>query len=58
MVADIKTLMLDHAAYLKRLAALTGDVPLMIAHMKGPKEYAKSRQYLFDVGKKFGVGFE
>jgi len=49
---------LDYVTYLKRLAALTGDVPLMVEHMKGPEEYTKSRDYLFDVGKKIGVGFE
>ena len=43
--------------YIKRLAALPGDVPLMIEHMKGAEEYDKSREYLFDVGKKIGVSF-
>jgi hypothetical protein len=42
---------------LKRLAALPGDVPLMIEHMKGPAEYDQSRQYLFDLGEKIGVTF-
>ena len=48
---------LDYTTYLKRLAALPGDVPLMIEHMKGAEEYDKSREYLFDVGKKIGVSF-
>jgi len=48
---------LDYPTYLKRLAALPGDVPLMIEHMKGAEEYDKSREYLFDLGKKIGVSF-
>lgn len=49
---------LDFATYLKRLAAVPGDVPLMIEHMPNAEEYDKSRRYLFDVGKKIGVRFE
>ncbi|MHC4177158.1 MAG: sugar phosphate isomerase/epimerase family protein [Planctomycetota bacterium] len=48
---------LDYTTYLKRLAALPGDVPLMIEHMKGPEEYDKSRRYLLDLGRKVGVSF-
>lgn len=48
---------LDYTTYLKRLAVLPGDVPLMIEHMQGPEEYDKSRRYLFDLGRKIGVSF-
>jgi len=48
---------LDYTTYLKRLAALPGDVPLMIEHMKDAAEYDKSRQHLFQLGEKIGVGF-
>ena len=48
---------LDYTTYLKRLAALPADVPLMIEHMKGAAEYDKSRQHLFDLGRKIGVSF-
>jgi sugar phosphate isomerase/epimerase len=48
---------LDYTTYLKRLAALPGDVPLMIEHMKGPGEYDKSRRHLFELGEKIGVTF-
>lgn len=48
---------LDYSTYLKRLAALPGDIPLMIEHMKGPEEYAKSRDHLFQLGRKIGVSF-
>lgn len=48
---------LDYTRYLKRLAALSGDVPLMIEHMAGPEEYDKSRRWLFELGGKIGVQF-
>lgn len=49
---------LDYATYLRRLAALAGDVPLMIEHMKGPKEYDQSRARLLEVANEVGVSFE
>jgi sugar phosphate isomerase/epimerase len=49
---------LDYATYLKRLAALPGDVPLMIEHMKDAEEYDKSRRHLFELGEQIGVRFE
>jgi sugar phosphate isomerase/epimerase len=48
---------LDYTTYLKRLATLPGDVPLMIEHMKGEAEYDQSREYLVELGAKIGVGF-
>ncbi len=48
---------LDYTTYLNRLAALPGDVPLMIEHMQGAEEYDKSRRYLFELGEKIGVRF-
>jgi len=48
---------LDYATYLKRLAALPGDVPLMIEHMAGAEEYDKSRRYLLELGPQVGVSF-
>ena len=48
---------LDYTTYLKRLAALPGDVPLMIEHMKDAAEYTKCREHLFDLGRKIGVTF-
>ena len=48
---------LDYTTYLKRLAALPNDVPLMIEHMKGAEEYDKSRRYLQELGKKIGIAF-
>jgi sugar phosphate isomerase/epimerase len=48
---------LDYATYLKRLAALPGEVPLMIEHMKDAAEYDKARKYIFEAGGKAGVRF-
>lgn len=48
---------LDYTTYLKRLAALPQDPPLMIEHMQGEPQYAQSRQYLFDLAPKIGVSF-
>jgi sugar phosphate isomerase/epimerase len=49
---------LDYATYLKRLAALPGDVPLMLEHMKDQTEYARCRSHLLATGKKLGLRFE
>jgi sugar phosphate isomerase/epimerase len=49
---------LDWRTYLARLAALPGDVPLMIEHMSGAEEYDKSRRFLFDLAPKVGVRFD
>jgi sugar phosphate isomerase/epimerase len=49
---------LDYKTYLRRLAALPDDVPLMIEHMKGAEEYDRSREYVFRLGKELGISFE
>jgi sugar phosphate isomerase/epimerase len=49
---------LDWRTYLTRLAALPGDVPLMIEHMSSAEEYDKSRRFLFDLAPKVGVRFD
>jgi len=48
---------IDYRTYLKRLAALPHDAPLMIEHMKGKEAYDQSRKFLFELGKKIGVSF-
>jgi sugar phosphate isomerase/epimerase len=48
---------LDFTTYLRRLAALPADVPLMIEHMKDAQEYDKSRRYLLELAPKAGVRF-
>jgi sugar phosphate isomerase/epimerase len=49
---------LDWTTYLKRLAALGHDAPLMIEHMADAGEYDKARRYLLELGPKVGVRFE
>jgi sugar phosphate isomerase/epimerase len=49
---------MDWRTYLARLAALPGDVPLMIEHMSGAEEYDKSRRFLLDLAPKVGVRFD
>lgn len=49
---------LDYATYLKRVAALPQNPPLMIEHLPSAEEYLAARDHIFEVGKKIGVGFE
>jgi sugar phosphate isomerase/epimerase len=49
---------LDYATYLKRLASLPGDVPLMLEHLKSADEYDRAKQHIMEVGGKAGVRFE
>ncbi|MGC8641950.1 MAG: sugar phosphate isomerase/epimerase family protein [Isosphaeraceae bacterium] len=49
---------LDYKTYLKRVAALPGDVPLMIEHMKDQAEFDRCRQNVMSTGKKLGLKFE
>jgi sugar phosphate isomerase/epimerase len=49
---------LDYDTYLKRVAALPGDVTLMIEHMKDQAEYDRCREQLCATGKRLGVRFE
>lgn len=50
--------MLDYATYLRRLAALPQDSPLMIEHLSKPEEYAAGRDHILAVGRDAGVGLE
>jgi sugar phosphate isomerase/epimerase len=49
---------MDYTAYLKGLAALPQDVPLMVEHLPNAEEYDAARRYLLDLGPKIGVAFE
>ncbi|MHB9067297.1 MAG: sugar phosphate isomerase/epimerase family protein [Pirellulaceae bacterium] len=49
---------LDYRTYLKRLAAMPHDVPLMIEHMQDAGEYDRSRQHVLAVGRELGLAFE
>ena len=48
---------LDYKAYLKGLAALPGDMPLMIEHLRTAEEYVKARDHIVHVGREVGVSF-
>jgi sugar phosphate isomerase/epimerase len=46
---------IDYATYLKRLAALPHDVPLMLEHLKTKAEYDEGQRYIREVAGKSGV---
>jgi len=48
---------MDYAAWLRGIAGLDHEVPLMLEHCANEAEYDKARQYLLDLGKKIGVSF-
>ncbi|MDO5580069.1 MAG: TIM barrel protein [Planctomycetia bacterium] len=45
----------DYAAYLKCIAALPGEVPLMMEHLKSREEYIQSRDHIFKVAAANGI---
>jgi L-ribulose-5-phosphate 3-epimerase UlaE len=49
---------IDYSTYLKRLAALPREVPLMIEHMKDRSEYDKCRESVLATGTRLGLRFE
>ena len=48
----------DYAIYLRRLARLSQDAPLMIEHLSTVQEYNLAAQYIRECGQKSGVPFE
>ncbi|HYV29174.1 MAG TPA: sugar phosphate isomerase/epimerase [Candidatus Eisenbacteria bacterium] len=48
---------MDYTTYLKRLASLRHEVPLMLEHLPSAEEYDQARSYLFDLGRKIGISF-
>lgn len=48
---------IDYTTYLRRLAQLGRDVPLMLEHCPNAEEYDKGRRHLLDLGKTIGVSF-
>jgi len=48
---------LDYGTFLRRLAALDQDVPLMIEHCANEAEYARGREHILGLGSKIGVDF-
>ncbi len=49
---------MDLATYVRRVAALPQDAPLMIEHCANAEEYDKARRSLLETGEKIGVRFE
>jgi len=48
---------MDYTAYLRGLAALDHEAPLMIEHCANEREYDEARKAILDVGAKVGVSF-
>jgi sugar phosphate isomerase/epimerase len=48
---------LDYPTYLRRLAELPRNPPLMLEHLATAEEYTAARQYLFEIGRKAGLRF-
>ena len=46
---------IDYRTYLRRLASLPQQPPLMLEHLPNAEEYGKGRQHLFDLGRQIGV---
>jgi len=49
---------IDFKTYLRRLAGLPGNPPLMIEHMANAEEYDKARQHLLNLGRQMGLSFD
>jgi hypothetical protein len=49
---------MDYTTYLRRLAGLSHDAPLMLEHLPNAEEYDRARAHLFELGKTIGVSFE
>lgn len=48
---------IDYATYLRELANLPVDAPLMLEHLSTPEEYLEGRDYIRSVAEKTGVTF-
>jgi sugar phosphate isomerase/epimerase len=48
----------DYATYLRRMARLSHDAPLMIEHLPNAQENSLAAQYILETGRKNGVDFE
>jgi len=49
---------LDYKTFLRRLAALPNDAPLMMEHLRNAEEYDQARTYILGLGPECGVRFE
>jgi sugar phosphate isomerase/epimerase len=49
---------IDYRSYLRCLSELSGDVPLMLEHLKTAEEYAEGAHYIRSVGRSLGLSFD
>lgn len=47
----------DYATYLRELAKLPADAPLMLEHLQNAEEYTEGREYIRSVGSRIGITF-
>ena len=47
----------DYTTWLKRLATLPNDVPLMIEHLSSEKDYDSARKFIMDTGEALRISF-
>jgi sugar phosphate isomerase/epimerase len=47
----------DYRTYLRELAKLPQELPLMLEHLKAPEEYAEGAKYIRQIGQEVGVAF-
>jgi len=48
----------DYGTYLRRLAELPQQPPLMLEHLPNPQEYDQARQHILDLGRAAGLSFD
>ena len=48
---------IDYATYLRELAKLPADAPLMLEHLQNAEEYTEGREYIQAVGRRIGIRF-
>ena len=48
---------IDYRAYLRGLASMPVDAPLMLEHLKTAEEYEEGKSYIRKVGAEIGVEF-
>ncbi|OQB43497.1 MAG: hypothetical protein BWY09_00147 [Candidatus Hydrogenedentes bacterium ADurb.Bin179] len=49
--------MIDYTTFLKRLAGMPQQPPLMIEHLSGAEEYDQARKFILMEGEKSGIRF-
>jgi hypothetical protein len=49
---------MDYKTYLRRLASLGHEAPLMLEHLPNAEEYDKARKHVLELGTGIGIRFE